>query len=605
MRQRFEVTIVVMLVGVLGCHASHFRGGSIFWKQSQRGDTIDIEYRESWRRTSQTPECNETTISLGLNSSAEGRLRELSTYSTLSYNHPYEVLFSDNFSYVCTDYSLSEDWQTGRGHIDFPFNISRGKSFYTLEFASCCWIDTLVYGNGSNWALRITMDTRVRADTGRMNASPRVDFPPIVRVQYGCNHTINIPKGDEDNDEVRCRWATREESAGVYRSFPNAVLDESNCSITYAANYQLGWYPVAIQIEDFTLNSPNSPLSSIPLQFLVSVEDKNASCNVTEKERPKFVNFTLPDKACIGVMTDTDFLSDIYIQSGSNSSISEVNTVSPIGLVKSSLQRSNQTGHWHISVQWNPNTSNSINNVFCFTAVDDNGLSSDQRCITLLAGVPAAEIIRGSQMPAITQVPKTQTVWSVEFNRPDKPAARSAYIYLYLSNGTLVEAINVLTSPGVTYTFVNNRTRIHFTTSSSLLPGQGYYFLFGQGLVQGTEYCGAESKPVLDPFFWRFTVNPEATISIEHVSCFEGPTPIACKEGLFNCTGMGNESWSFTSPCNQINKLHNQLKFSYPGAQNKFILCDLSGKTYVGHCPPGEIFYEQCSTCSTIGITPC
>ncbi|XP_052273871.1 integrin beta-like protein C isoform X2 [Dreissena polymorpha] len=593
MEQRIKATIVVILIGVLGCDASHFRGGSIFWKQSKSGDTIDIDYRESWRRTSQTPMCNETVISDRINSSSEGQLAEVPSM----YYDGYRPLFSDAFAYVCTDYSLLEDWQSGRGHIDFPLNISSRKTSYTLQFTGCCWIGSLVYGGDSHWKLQITMDTRVRSDTGRMNASPRVDFPPIIRVQYGCNHTINIPVGDEDNDIVRCRWATQEESAGVYRSFPNAVLHH-NCSITYAANYQLGWYPVAIQIEDFANTTSNSPLSSIPLQFLVSVEKLNASCN---NERPKFVNFTLPDKACIGVMTDTDFLSDIYIQSGSNSSISEVNTVSPIGLVKSSLQRSNQTGHWHISVQWNPNSSNSINNVFCFTAVDDNGLSSDQRCITLLAGVPAAEIIRGSQMPAITQVTKTQTVWSVEFNRPDKPAARSAYIYLYLSNGTLVEAINVLTSPGVTYTYLNNRTRIHFTTSSSLLPGQGYYFLFGQGLVQGTEYCGAESKPVLDPFFWRFTVNPEATIPIEHVSCFEGQTPIACKEGLFNCT----ESWSFTSPCTQLNKLHNQLKFPYPGAQNKFILCDLAGKTYVGHCPPYEIFYEQCSTCNAIGITPC
>lgn len=50
-----------------------------------------------------------------------------------------------------------------------------------------------------------------------------------------------------------------------------------------------------------------------------------------------------------------------------------------------------------------------------------------------------------------------------------------------------------------------------------------------------------------------------------------------------------SESWAFTSPCNQVNMLHTQRKFPYPGAKKRFILCDWAGKTYVGHCPPGEV----------------
>lgn len=91
------------------------------------------------------------------------------------------------------------------------------------------------------------------------------------------------------------------------------------CTIHYSAIYQLGWYAVTVQVEDFNYNISPKRLSSVPVQFLVSVENNTANCLVYEKEKPKFVGLTLPDKACVGVINSTDFTTDIYIQSGSHS----------------------------------------------------------------------------------------------------------------------------------------------------------------------------------------------------------------------------------------------------------------------------------------------
>lgn len=53
------------------------------------------------------------------------------------------------------------------------------------------WI-TLVKGGG-NWVLRVTADIGPRPDTGKVNSSPTVTLPPVLRLQHGCNYTIRIP----------------------------------------------------------------------------------------------------------------------------------------------------------------------------------------------------------------------------------------------------------------------------------------------------------------------------------------------------------------------------------------------------------------------------
>lgn len=53
------------------------------------------------------------------------------------------------------------------------------------------WI-SLVRGGG-NWEVRVKGNLTVRPDTGRINTSPITAVPPILRLQHGCNHTIDLP----------------------------------------------------------------------------------------------------------------------------------------------------------------------------------------------------------------------------------------------------------------------------------------------------------------------------------------------------------------------------------------------------------------------------
>lgn len=89
-----------------------------------------------------------------------------------------------------------------------------------------------------------------RTDTGRINTSPVSATSPIIQLQHGCNHTIEIPGvhcvsehikvwlhspiewfpytvEDVDGDDIRCRWAESNlgECSSVCQVFP-ATLNE-------------------------------------------------------------------------------------------------------------------------------------------------------------------------------------------------------------------------------------------------------------------------------------------------------------------------------------------------------------------------------------------
>ena len=84
-------------------------------------------------------------------------------------------------------------------------------------------------------------------------------------------------------------------------SFSNVGLyypTQDNCRLTYNANESLGIYAVAIQVEDFISPSSMVAMSSVPVQFLVEVQNITIPPGVID---PTFVGTTPEDGACINV----------------------------------------------------------------------------------------------------------------------------------------------------------------------------------------------------------------------------------------------------------------------------------------------------------------
>ena len=76
------------------------------------------------------------------------------------------------------------------------------------------------------------------------------------------------------------------------------LSSQTNCRLTYNANGALGWYAAAIQVEDFISASSTVAMSSVPVQFLVLVQQITIPPGVTA---PAFVGTTPADGACITV----------------------------------------------------------------------------------------------------------------------------------------------------------------------------------------------------------------------------------------------------------------------------------------------------------------
>ena len=78
-------------------------------------------------------------------------------------------------------------------------------------------------------------------------------------------------------DILKCRWSDAsnttinayDECAGLCSATPGAVLIQENCTLIFTLTIAGRYAGVALQIEDFYDGATTTPMSSVPLQFLL------------------------------------------------------------------------------------------------------------------------------------------------------------------------------------------------------------------------------------------------------------------------------------------------------------------------------------------------
>ena len=234
---------------------------------------MEIHYQISWRRSRNGHTCN----TVGEYFVGETELK-------CQYGCSDTILSS--MSYVCTQFSTVDDWSFGEYHLTHIFNNVVDETTVTIGTPG-----SGVTGGGS-MNVSTTFSLLTRNDTGKINSSPRVLPTLPLRLQQGCKYNIPLAISDPDNDTVQCRWAVGRECNTICDKFPGASLDSKSCTITYTANYGTGLKAVAVMIEDYSPASPNHPLSSVSLQFLVLVFYSNQPCS-TQVEYSRFPSIIL------------------------------------------------------------------------------------------------------------------------------------------------------------------------------------------------------------------------------------------------------------------------------------------------------------------------
>ena len=453
-----------------------------------------ISYHISWRRSSREGgNCDSDTISSDTLLGGGSLVCQYGCRGTIS-----------QMSYYCTDYSIGENWSFGERQLTHPFTIN-GASLVTIGFTGCCWISPF----GGSWNISTTFSLIPRNDTGKINSSPRAITSPVIRLQQGCNHTIVLAVSDPDDDIIRCRWAVGRECSRICNRFPGAILDSHSCTIHYEAVRGSGFNAAALMIEDFILGSLH-PLSSVALQFLVFVVSSSNPCSL----QPEFIQPTLSTGLCLAVPPGETFSTRLIATSHSDSvSISEIQTVSPRGTSRGELQHIQGTNNYYVNITWTP-TADQQNktHLFCFTAVNSEGLSSEQSCLEFSAGhYPPAPY------PFVNKpkVNPSNVLLQVRFNRIIQRPSKTAFISFYelASEEEEVYKIDASLSQEVVF---NNSTEITISPNYVFMERSNYYLNFDRGIVQSMEGCGPVNEPVVNQTFWSFEVlditPPEITV---------------------------------------------------------------------------------------------
>ena len=448
---------------------------------------MEVFFHMSYRRTHPTGEnCDSDTV-------ASGQLLSASFERNLECQYGCSGSVS-SMAYYCTDFSITEDWAFGERRVTYDFIMSINGTV-TIGFSRCCWIAPYTR---DAWNVSTTFSLIIRNDTGKLNSSPRAITSPVLRLQQGCNHSIPLAVSDPDNDVIRCRWAVGTECSDVCNEVPEAVLDSDSCIIYYEAVYGTGYKPVAVMIEDFIPGSQH-PLSSVGLQFLILIDASDEPCSL----QPEFIDPTIPSGLCLAIPPGASFSTQLVATSHSaNVSIVEIQTVSPRGTSKGELQQIQDTNNYYVNITWTP-TADQQNetHLFCFTAVNSEGLSSEQSCFQFLAGYYPPVPHPFFSKPKVNPY---NALLNISFNKDIQHPLKTAFIRFHdFASEEEVYNIDVSLSQEVVF---NSSTEITILPNYIFTERSTYYLSFDRGIVQGIEGCGPVNDPVVNKTLWSFEV---------------------------------------------------------------------------------------------------
>ncbi|KAI8504765.1 hypothetical protein Bbelb_178830 [Branchiostoma belcheri] len=512
------VLVVLLLAGL--AWGSHFRGGTISFKPNE--DTtgqFDFYFRMAWRWTSTNNGCTQQRIDDGI---LHG--------SSSSWNSDIDGAIG-NTQYLCTDFSTEENWATGGNSFSYVFSDTQPR---VVSYDSCCWISVKI--GGGDWNLQTLVNPTPRNDTGRPNSSPISASAPVVRIPMQCDTAIRIPVEDPDGDKVKCRWAVGYDECGDICGGPtNMTVDEEACVLNYdtsAGMLEEGWWAVALVMEDFSRDpscvgssAPEcGPFTQTPLQFLAFVFNSSVPCN----QRPQLVGRTPEDQGCVGIPTGGTYTAIIEAESD----VTEISTTSPIGLTKSSLTAHPDIAHRsYVTVTWTPTAQQAGQHVFCFRAMDANGIlyQASKRLVEIgkadsyhtrgvgpppAADPPVAMLNSRSPDPSQPIGVDDQITWSLTFDMPIEAPSVSRFIRFNDWTDTVVLTIDTSSSPDVQI----SGSTLEFSTGPGVFAEGRHYILMDAGAVVTPSNCetGVSFDGISDSTVWAFSAECPAGFSLTH-----------------------------------------------------------------------------------------
>ncbi|CAF3806571.1 unnamed protein product [Rotaria sordida] len=163
--------------------------------------------------------------------------------------------------------------------------------------------------------------------------------------------------------------------------YPNGVPNDttlSNCTITFTATKAGVWYAVAIQVEDFIDTTSMTPMSSVPVQFLIYVQSQPA-CSIEP--------IIFPLDRCLEVQVGVSISFNLSAMNLCNASVATLTGIivssGITGMNRGNLTRSSTNSSiYYVLFTWTPQTNQVGLQELCTIAYTSENLPSDQYCVT-------------------------------------------------------------------------------------------------------------------------------------------------------------------------------------------------------------------------------
>ncbi|CAF1046054.1 unnamed protein product [Adineta steineri] len=358
----------------------HFLGGTITWRPlnaSATGSPVAIVITQTYSWTYTNMACSNSLIASNgyipnyalVSSSALACINNCGAgsagYSSLG------VLPR------CTDFSNVADTSIGQ-RVDIV-NLAVNAGF-SVAYQSNAW-RSLATASSAVWSISTAINTMVRPDNGLYNNAPVATVMSPINIPVNQPTVINVPVADADGDTLRCRWSNNtngvDECGGVCppSSLPSGTVIYPNCTIIITGTHVGDWFAITLMVEDFINSTSTTPLSSVPVQFLVQVVAQ-PTCTTP----PDIVGIPT-EQSCTNVIVNQTYTSQILAINSCAPSVTivDIATLSFAGMAKSNLGQLNSTVYYK-NLTWTPTSAQLGYQVMCAMAIDSANSQSTQYC---------------------------------------------------------------------------------------------------------------------------------------------------------------------------------------------------------------------------------
>ncbi|CAF1357152.1 unnamed protein product [Rotaria sordida] len=378
-----SIFLFILLYGLVWIiDANHFLGGTITWRllnESATGTPVAVVITQTYSWTYSLITCTTAQI-------ASNQLIPIGSYTTLSTATLDSITIfpggatgyvAPNIRPRCIDISASAGITVGQRSD--TVNLQTGSDF-AVAYQDRAW-RPLASASTADWSVSSRINLTPRSDNGLYNNAPVATLMSPINIPSNQSIAINVPVADADGDTTRCRWSTS--SNGIDEcgdvcppsSLPPNTVIYPNCTIIIIGQTVGEWFAITLMVEDFINSSSTTPLSSVPVQFLVQVVNSPA-CTIP----PEIVGIPV-EEACIPVKVGQTFNSQLIAinNCGSGVTIADIATLSFAGIAKGNIVKLNTTTYYK-TLSWTPTTSQLGFQVMCAMAFNSQNAQSAQYC---------------------------------------------------------------------------------------------------------------------------------------------------------------------------------------------------------------------------------